>query len=71
MEDVVRRDPDVVLTGPTSRDRILASPAWRTLRAVREGRVFAYDTMVVGRPSVTLGAAAVNLARLLDRVGRP
>lgn len=64
-EDVVRRDPDVILTGPEGRERILASPRWRTLRAVREGRVFAYDTMVVGRPSVTLGKAAHNLASLL------
>lgn len=64
-EDVVRRDPDVILAGPEGRARILASPRWRTLRAVREGRVFAYDTMVVGRPSVTLGRAAENLAALL------
>lgn len=69
-EDVVRRDPDVILTGPEGRERILASPRWRTLRAVREGRVFAYDTMVVGRPSVTLGRAAMNLATLLHPRGR-
>jgi len=37
---------------------------------VREGRVFAYDTMVVGRPSVTLGRAAMNLATLLHPRGR-
>jgi len=68
-EDVVRRDPDVILAGPEGRERILASPRWRTLRAVREGRVFAYDTMVVGRPSVTLGRAAENLAALLHPRG--
>jgi iron complex transport system substrate-binding protein len=65
-EDVVRRDPDIVLTGPEGRKRILASPQWRNLRAVREGRVFAYDTTVVGRPSVTMGAAATNLERLVQ-----
>jgi iron complex transport system substrate-binding protein len=68
-EDVVRRDPDVILAGPEGRERIMASPRWRTLRAVREGRVFAYDTMVVGRPSVTLGRAAENLAALLHPRG--
>lgn len=66
-EDVLRRDPDVILTSPPARRNILASARWRALRAVREGRVFAYDTMVVGRPSVTLGAAAENLASLLHR----
>lgn len=70
-EDVLRRDPDVVLTGPQGRARILASSRWRALRAVREGRVFAYDTMVVGRPSVTMGAAARNIAALLHAQGSP
>lgn len=65
LEDVVSRDPDVVLASPESRARILADPRWRAVRAVRLGRVLAYDTMVVGRPSVVLGAAAVSLARLL------
>jgi iron complex transport system substrate-binding protein len=65
MEDVVRRDPDVVLASPDGRARILADPRWKALRAVREGRVLAYDTNVVGRPSVVLGEAAVSLARLL------
>ncbi len=65
LEDVVARDPDVVLTSPEMRARILADPRWRALRAVRQGRVLAFDTTVVGRPSVVLGAAAVSLARLL------
>ena len=64
-EDVVRRDPDVVLVGPVGRDRLMSSPAWGVLRAVQAGRVLAYDTLVVGRPGVRLGEAAVSLARLL------
>jgi ABC-type Fe3+-hydroxamate transport system substrate-binding protein len=44
---------------------MLASRAWRVVPAVKNRRVFAYDTNVVGRPSVTLGMAAVNLANLL------
>jgi ABC-type Fe3+-hydroxamate transport system substrate-binding protein len=70
-EDVVRRDPDVILTSPQGRARIVGSARWRALRAVRNGRVFAYDTMLVGRPSVTMGGGAVNIASLLDRVRRP
>ena len=65
IEDVVRRDPDVVLSGPESAVRMRAAPAWRALRAVREGRVLIVDTMLVGRPGVRLGEAAVSLARLL------
>jgi ABC-type Fe3+-hydroxamate transport system substrate-binding protein len=65
MEDVVRRDPDVVLTGPVSAARISADPAWRVLRAVREGRVVAYDTTLVSQPSTRLGEAARSLRALL------
>ena len=65
IEDVVRRDPDVVLAGPESATRMRAAPAWRALRAVREGRVLIVDTTLVGRPGVRLGEAAVSLARLL------
>ena len=65
IEDVVRRDPDVVFAGPESAERMRAAPAWRALRAVRNGRILIVDTMLVGRPGVRLGEAAVSLARLL------
>ena len=65
IEDVVRRDPDVVIAGPESAARMNAAPAWKALRAVREGRVLVADTMLVGRPGVRLGEAAVSLANLL------
>ena len=65
IEDVVRRDPDVVLGGPESAARMRAVPAWKALRAVREGRVLVVDTILVGRPGIRLGEAAVSLARLL------
>lgn len=65
IEDVVRRDPDVVFAGPESGARMKAAPAWQALRAVREGRVLIIDTMLVGRPGVRLGEAAVSLANLL------
>jgi len=65
IEDVVRRDPDVVFAGPESGQRMRSAPAWRALRAVREGRILIVDTMLVGRPGVRLGEAAVSLARLL------
>jgi len=65
MEDLLHRDPDVILAGPIGAQEIASNPAWRPLRAVREGRVLALDTALVGRPSVRLGEAAVAIASLL------
>lgn len=64
-EDLVRRDPDVILAGPGEAARLVADPRWRALRAVRDGRVLAYDTMLVARPSLRLGEGARALAALL------
>lgn len=64
-EDLVRRDPDAILAGPLEVSRLNADARWRSLRAVREGRVLAYDTSLVARPSMRLGEAARSLARLL------
>jgi ABC-type Fe3+-hydroxamate transport system substrate-binding protein len=64
-EDVVRRDPEFVLVGPEGGEVVSRDPAWRAIRAVREGRVRIVDTTLVGRPSVRLGEAAVHLAKLL------
>lgn len=64
-EDVVQRDPDFVLVGPEGSTSLAQDPAWRALRAVRDGRIRVVDTLLVGRPSVRLGEAAVHLAGLL------
>lgn len=65
MEDILSRNPDVILSGPSVVTALGTSKQWQVIPAVRNRKVFAYDTMVVGRPSVTLGMAAVNLANLL------
>jgi iron complex transport system substrate-binding protein len=64
LEDVLRRNPDIILVSPIERNNMLQSDRWRVLPAVRNGRVLAYDTNLVARPSVKLGEAAVSLARL-------
>lgn len=64
-EDVLRRDPDIVLAAPVTARRLRADARWQALRAVREGRVVAYDTMLIGRPSLRLGEAAESLVPLL------
>jgi ABC-type Fe3+-hydroxamate transport system substrate-binding protein len=65
LEDVLQRNPDIILVSPTDRETLLTSRRWQTLPAVRAGRVVAYDTNLVERPSVKLGEAAVSLARIL------
>jgi ABC-type Fe3+-hydroxamate transport system substrate-binding protein len=64
-EDLLRRDPDVILASATRRAKMLADPKWRSLRAVREGRILVFDTTIVNGPSPRVGASAVSLARLL------
>ena len=64
-EEVLRRDADVVLASPTGARRFTTDPAWRSLRAVRDGRVLVYDTTLVPRPAVRLGEAARSLALLI------
>ncbi len=73
-EEVVRRDPDVIVipvhAGEAGAAAALARrPGWRDLRAVRTGRVHEVDGELFGRPGPRLGDAAAALARLLDRTG--
>jgi iron complex transport system substrate-binding protein len=65
LEDVIRRNPDYVLASPVAAPKMTASAQWAVIDAVRAGRVLVYDTTLVGRPSVQLGAAAHSLARLI------
>ena len=65
LEDVSRRDPDIILAGPVGKLQIESDARWRIVRAVREGKILVVDTGVVARPSVRLGEAAVLLANLL------
>ncbi|HEY3134249.1 MAG TPA: helical backbone metal receptor [Gemmatimonadaceae bacterium] len=65
LEDVAKRDPDYILAGPIGAARIKAEPRWRIVRAARENKILVVDTMLVARPAVRLGEAAVSLARLL------
>jgi len=65
VEDLLKRDPEVILLSPDSRARYLADPRWRALRAVRENRLLAVDTTLVFRPGPRLGEAARSVAQLL------
>ncbi len=65
LEEVARRNPDVILAGPNTAEKILASPAWQSVTAVRMRRVVVIDTTIVGRPGVRMGEAARFLRRKL------
>jgi iron complex transport system substrate-binding protein len=65
LEEVARRDPDVILAGPLAAAKIRSTPAWASIRAVREGRVLVVDTILVGRPGVRMGEAARHLRALI------
>ncbi len=64
IEDVIKRNPRFIITGPEGKTKISADPRLAQLSAVKEGRVLVADTAIVGRPSVRLGEAAVLLAKL-------
>jgi iron complex transport system substrate-binding protein len=64
-EELLRRDPDVVLTGEKTRAKLMASARWRTLRAVRDSSVRLIDTTIVNGPGPRVGASAVSVARII------
>lgn len=64
IEDVLRRNPRFIITGPEGAAKIKTDPRWSAAPAVKEGRVLVVDTAVVGRPAVRLGEAAIELASM-------
>ncbi len=65
VEEIAKRDPQVVIASEKSAKQLRASAGWQAVRAVRENRIVIDDPKVTGRPSVVLGMAAVSLAQLL------
>lgn len=65
-EEVLRRNPDRVLAGDSAAAAAMREDArWRTVPAVRDGRLLVVDGDLLARPSVRLGEAAVHLASRL------
>ena len=70
MEELVRRDPDVIVLPvgemPDSAvNRLHVMPGWRDLRAVRDGRIVRIDANLASRPGPNMGRAAATLRNLL------
>lgn len=65
LEEVVKRNPDVVVVGPVSAKRLRESVAWQSVPAVRANRIAVVDSALVGRPGMRLGEAARQVRRLV------
>jgi ABC-type Fe3+-hydroxamate transport system substrate-binding protein len=69
IEDLLRRDPDAVLTSPSLAQSLRGNPGWREWLRDGRHRVLVPDTSLVGMPSVRMGEAAAQLAALLHPAG--
>ena len=65
LEEIVRRNPDYILVGPASAEKLRESSLWRSVPAVRDGHLLIVDTLLVGRPGIKLGEAARSLRALI------
>lgn len=65
IEEIAQRQPTLILAGPERVQRLRTSASWRAVTAVRDGRLVVLDTAVIGRPGVSMGMAAVAIARAL------
>jgi iron complex transport system substrate-binding protein len=65
LEDVLQRGPAVVLTTTVAAQALRADPRWHRWLSDPTHRVLVPDTALVGMPSVRMGEAAAELARLL------
>lgn len=65
IEDVVIRNPDVVIVGGDIGASSTSLGAWNSVPAVSKGSVVSVSSDLVARPSVQMGAAAAALARAL------
>jgi iron complex transport system substrate-binding protein len=70
VEEVLRRDPDVIIVSTSqpaadATSRFAGRPGWRELRAVRSGAVHDVDADLFNRVGPRVGLAASHLAALL------
>lgn len=65
IEEIAKRNPDVLVASSATIAELRAKPQWRAVRAVRDSVFVTDNPDLTGRPSVVLGMAAVMLARAL------
>ncbi len=64
-EEILRRDPEVILLLHPGRTRVLRRPAWQRVAAVRAGRVHVLNPSWVTRPGPRLVLGLEQMARTL------
>jgi len=69
LEEIARRDPDVILASADAAVKLRAYANWRAIRAMREGRILVIDTALVGRPGIRMAEAVQHLRGLLYPAG--
>ena len=69
LEQLVIAPPDIIILGDsmwgTTAESVAARPGWDTLKAVVDGKIFAFDDNLVSRPGPRLIDGLEALARLL------
>jgi ABC-type Fe3+-hydroxamate transport system substrate-binding protein len=65
IEEIARRNPDVIVASPKGVADLRSRAQWRAVAAMRGDQFVTHDPDLTGRPSVVLGMAAVSLARAL------
>ena len=65
LEEVITRNPDLLIVGPVTVKRLRETAAWQTVPAVRAGHFAIVDSALVGRPGMRLGEAARHVRRLV------
>ena len=74
MEEIVRRDPDILIfpAGEISNPlaRVKAMQGWRDLRAVREGRVVTVSADILNRPSPSVARSVKMLRDVMHPAGK-
>jgi ABC-type Fe3+-hydroxamate transport system substrate-binding protein len=75
LEEILRREPEIVIVGGAGRADPLTTlrqrSGWRTVPAVRDGRVYAVDPDFVNRPGPRLDEAAALLVALIHDGATP
>lgn len=76
LEEVVARDPDVILVpdhweGGRPAERLASLAHWRELRAVRSGRVYSVDETTFHRWGPHVPAVAARMAEIFHGVAAP
>ena len=65
LEEVIKRNPDVLVVGPVTAKRLKETLAWQAVPAVRAGHFAIVDSALVGRPGMRLGEAAWHVRRIV------